>query len=1108
MPNYIVKNQFRNVADIRKLLAGGFFEVNQFTYKFENYFHPFVGELISQLNTSPTIAGLFDPGFLQGLTTDFFMAPQAKNPNYTAVTIPFLVALDYFPKTIDVSTGGPYANYNWELFYHIPVMVAVHLSKNQRFAEAQKWFHLVFNPMSTDLGTPAPERYWNFLAFRQETGVQNIDQLLTLLSTPDSELSSDQQQAKQNVLHGYNAICNSPFNPHPVAATRPVAYQYYVVMKYFDNLIAWGDSLFLQDTIETVNEATLCYVLAANLLGPTPQQMPPRGTVGDKNFYQLTQAGLDPMGNAMVELESQFPFNITLPGQNGGAASQNSPLFGIGRALYFCIPRNTTLLAYWDTVADRLYKIRHGMNITGVVTPLPLFDPPIDPGMLVKAAAAGIDVGSIVSGLNQPVGPMRSLFLIQKALEIAGEVRSLGGALLSALEKGDAERLALLRQGHEINLQQMTQNVRFLQWKQAQESTQSLLRTRATALERYKYYLRLIGTAPDATTVPDTFTLDQRELTEDNFDEAYNALVGEYDQSVALQTLPQLKLAGNTSPSNQSGASGAGQLYLNTNEDVELNTHLPKARDTRLAANVVSTIAAVVTLIPEFDVKLAFWGLGAGSKIFGGSKLSDELKIGAEILQTIAGYEQDQAGMAARTAGYQRRTDDWMLQANLAARELMQIGRQIIGSLISEQVTYHEYTMAQTQVQQSQEVNTFLQTKFTNADFYGWMQSQLSGLYYQYYRFAVDAARKAEQTMKQELMRPELDDTDFIQYNYWDTGHQGLLSGEALHLDIKRMELAYHDNNKRELELTRHVSLRQLDPLALLKLKVTGSCTVSIPEWLYDRDCPGHYMRRIKSVAVSVPSVVGPYTSVNCTLTLQNSSVRTSSLLANGVYGRDTSHEDDRFQDYYGSVQTVVTSGANNDSGMFETNLRDDRFLPFEGAGAISTWTLELPAEFPAFDYMTISDVILHVRYTARVGGDLLGAQATLELQTAFAAAGQSRLALLFSLRYDFPTEWSAFVNAVANGSGSGASTTFSFTLLLEYFPYVVQCANPLTIDSLILYVQNGNQLAQKSQALPASPALSSTSTTLDLAFPTDTTVLSGDPTTQVFLVVQYHLGS
>ena len=80
----------------------------------------------------------------------------------------------------------------------------------------------------------------------------------------------EQKQVKKWVLASYEQIQQNPFKPHLVASARPLAYQYYVVMKYLDNLIAWGDSLFLQDTIETINEATLCYVLAANLLGPRP----------------------------------------------------------------------------------------------------------------------------------------------------------------------------------------------------------------------------------------------------------------------------------------------------------------------------------------------------------------------------------------------------------------------------------------------------------------------------------------------------------------------------------------------------------------------------------------------------------------------------------------------------------------------------------------------------------------------------------------------------------------------------------------------------------------------------------------------------------------------
>src|SRR5438552_10222121 len=42
----------------------------EFTYTFENFFHPLVGELISQLNTS-SIGGLFDPVF-QAKSEEFF----------------------------------------------------------------------------------------------------------------------------------------------------------------------------------------------------------------------------------------------------------------------------------------------------------------------------------------------------------------------------------------------------------------------------------------------------------------------------------------------------------------------------------------------------------------------------------------------------------------------------------------------------------------------------------------------------------------------------------------------------------------------------------------------------------------------------------------------------------------------------------------------------------------------------------------------------------------------------------------------------------------------------------------------------------------------------
>ena len=574
------------------------------TLKFENFFHPFVGELIDQLNRN-SVAGLLDPKSLEQLTdTKFFDTFYTKpDPRELQIEAPI--------KEIDLHIGGPYAGYNWELLFHVPLTIAVHLSKNQRFAEARRWFHYIFDPTSTDTSLPVPQRFWRFLKFREAGAVQQIDEQLALLSIPNDKCTPPQREQKDLLLRGYESIQNNPFQPHKVARTRTLAYQYCVVMKYLDNLIAWGDSLFRQDTIESINEATQLYVLAANLLGQRPQRVPRQGTVRPKTFAELKKQGVDPMGNALVELESKFPFKLGPPIVQGDDPNAAAPLSGIVRSLYFCVPRNDKMLRYWDIVGDRLFKIRNCMNIEGVVRQLALFDPPIDPGLLVKAAATGIDIGAVIAGANQPVSPVRALVLIQKSLEMCGEIRSLGAALLAALEKGDSEHLALLSQGHEITIQQMQQDVRFLQWAQAQETTKSLLTTRKAAMERLRFYQRVLGLPADPSAPEDLpLNFEGLKLTEENFAEAYAALVAQYDKQVTRQQLPRLDIASASSPTIVPGVAGPGQLYLSRHEDDELNSHLPRARDASLASSTLSAIAAALAPIPDAKANLHFWGLG------------------------------------------------------------------------------------------------------------------------------------------------------------------------------------------------------------------------------------------------------------------------------------------------------------------------------------------------------------------------------------------------------------------------------------------------------------------------------------------------------------------
>jgi len=987
-------------------------------YGLTPHYHPWTEELIRKLNTDG-LPALLDAEWQASLVTT--LSPGFYTPG-SAFTGPF-------PKdVIDVTDDGPYAIYNWELFFHAPLLIAVHLSKNQRFEEAQRWFHYVFDPTSTDTSVEPPQRFWKFLRFRQETDPQFLTEILTELSkTGDSELKTRTEKAIQ-------AWRDKPFQPHVVARGRYLAYQYNVVMKYLDNLIAWGDHLFRQDTIETLNEATQIYVMAGNLLGPKPQRVPQLHKPVTKTYAQLKAAGIDKFGNALIELENQFPFNSSNAASGDATASgADGAVFGIGRTLYFCIPQNDRLLAYWDVVADRLFKIRHCMNIEGIVRQLALFDPPIDPGALVRAVAAGLDLTSIVNNINQPVSSIRGPLLLQKAQELCAEVKGLGGALLLAIEKGESEHASLLRQQHELNIQTLTRDVRFLQWKEAEEATAALLESRGTVWERYRHYKKILGTSDAVIDGLKSVDLIRDDLTEQTFDTAYNALVTAYAGELSREDYRKessvgglMEFAGEQVVSLVGGKLGE-TLPLNKNENAELNIFLPTSDTFGTAATVLSIAAPILALIPQFNVHGTPLGVG-GAAGFGGTQLSKAAKYGADGAKLISDAFKSSAERASKMAGYYRRAEDYVLQANLATSELEQYGRQIISSLLREQVAKRGYEHHLVQIEQAAATEGFLRTKFTNEDLYTWMQGELSKIFYDAYKLAFDVAKKAEVTLKREVMRPEFDGQDIIKFGYWNDGKRGLLAGEALALDLKRLEMAYLEANKRELELAKHVSLARLDPRALLRLKATGSCEVEVPEWLFDMDSPGVYLRRLKTVALTIPAVVGPYTGIHCTLSLLRSSVRISPEEGD-QYARNTNGDDLRFRDFSGAIQQVVTSSAQNDSGLFETNLRDDRYLPFEGAGAISTWRLELPIDLPQFDFESISDVVLHLRYTARPARQL--AAPALTYLTDEVLSDPENLVQLFTLNYDFGQAWNRFASAP-----SDADRKLHLDVTTEMFPY------------------------------------------------------------------------
>lgn len=918
-----------------------------FPYYFFSFYHPYISLLILELEQNG-IAALLDrkmqvdpetlanesPG-IKACSPRFERNPLKLTENcYIVNPSRVVTSPEFLPEdTIDFSPGDAYSIYNWELFFHIPFLIADRLSKNQRFEEAMKWYHFIFNPTDTSSIPEAEpqQHYWQTKPFYQaKMEKYQQENIVNILS----------DIAKGKSWHdAVEAWRNNPFKPHIIARWRYTAYQKAVVMKYIDNLISWGDQLFRYDTIESINEATQLYILAAEILGRRPEIIKPKYRPPALTYTGLISASQsedknNPLGDfsdPQILAENLVKDSIF----SSSAISSSTPALTCPPILYFGVPKNDKLWSYWDTVSNRLTNIRHGRNIEGISRPLALYEPPIDPALLVRAAAAGIDLDSVLSDVNVPLPHYRFNVIIQKATELCAEVKAFGAALLAALEKRDAEDLSLLRSKQELAV---LDAVREVKEKQVSESNETL-----AGLQQYK--------------------------------EVVQTRVDYYSSRVFMNPFEILHLA-----------ITGGSLAL---QFAQLNSEIA---------------AATMHLIPETKL-----GVPTTCGVtFGGTNIASAVEAFGRMAGTTAGMLNTTGSMVATLAGYQRRMDDWNHQASLASKELAQVEKQINAATARKEIAEKERENHELQIRNAKDIDELMHSKYTNKELYDWMSGQLSTGYFQSYQLAYDMAKRAEQVYRLELGEEK---ADFIKFGYWDSLKKGLLSGERLYHDLKRMEVAYLDLNKREYELTKHVSLLQVSPIALIQLRSMGRCSFTLPEALFDMDCPGHYFRRIKSIAATIPCIAGPYASVNCRMQLLKGVIRKSPQINNGNgYKRLMDGEDPRFSDQFGNGQAIITSSGQNDSGLFETNLHDERRLPFEGMGVVdSQWQLDLPAEVRQFDYDTINDVILHVRYTAREGGDILRGEAIKSLNEDIQkgeAAGTTRL---FSIRHEFPEAWARF---------------------------------------------------------------------------------------------------
>lgn len=440
-------------------------------------------------------------------------------------------------------------------------------------------------------------------------------------------------------------------------------------------------------------------------------------------------------------------------------------------------------------------------------------------------------------------------------------------------------------------------------------------------------------------------------------------------QSIALQnnTISEIDADKTALEASRSGAQARMDSYAQL-YDEDVNTGEAQAMNLALASSVLSTTALIPHAVAAgLDSVPNIYGLAVGGSRYGA--ISRAIGIGIE---TSASAVRVAADNLSQSEMYRRRRQEWEIQRNNAESEVNQIDAQLNTLALRREGAVLQKTYLETQQSQTQAQLAFLQNKFTSKALYNWLRGKLASIYYQFYDLTVSRCLMAQEAYKWAL---GAESASFIRPGAWQGTYAGLMAGETLMLNLAQLEQSYLQKDAREKEVTRTVCLSEVyaghtenDAFSLAdkltELVNTGQgiagtdsnglklqdgqlqATLKLSGLNIGDDYPSSLgeTRRIKQISVSLPALVGPYQDVRAVLSYGGSVVMPQ-----------------------GCSSAAISHGM-SDSGQFQLDFNDSRWLPFEGIPVSDSGTLVL--SFPDADsrqkelLLTLSDIILHIRYT------------------------------------------------------------------------------------------------------------------------------------------------
>ena len=471
-------------------------------------------------------------------------------------------------------------------------------------------------------------------------------------------------------------------------------------------------------------------------------------------------------------------------------------------------------------------------------------------------------------------------------------------------------------------------------------------------------------------------------------EQQYNLLtqftLGIQQESIELSVASQAALA---------VSKAAAQLRVDhytplvTQGQSALETDALRMHSAAIILSAASTALRAVGGVADFAPNV--FGLANGGMHYG-----SPLYAASAGIEMQASAVSQSASVMESSEQYRRRQAEWTLLRDQAQKDVEQIDKQLAVEAQQQKIQQQQLSQLKEQQAHVKATRDFLSSRFSGAALYQWMTGQLSALYFQAYDGVMGLCLATEAAWQYET--GIFDGPRFIQPGAWNDRYRGLLAGEGLKLSLQRLDQAYLVRNERKLEIVHTVSLKTLlewqgrsDWKA--RLIETGTLSFDFTEKHFAERYPGHYLRQIAAVSVTLPALVGPYQDVRAVLVQTGSMFSTKADDAAVAYLMGTATGDcSLVQSNLRASQQVALSTGMDDSGAFQLSFGDERYLPFEGTGAVSSWQLRFPnhqCDEQKQMLTSLTDIIIRVRYTARDGGDEFAGAVQKRLKTAESAS-------------------------------------------------------------------------------------------------------------------------